>query len=126
VSVRETPEAPNDPVARPTDPPGWDSFWHAYPPHDGGYGPARLAYAQALADGATPEGLLAAVRDFPFREGRWTVQAVKWLREQRWRRSTASTLDPALVAAGVTPEMLAEMQGAPAERPRLAIVGGRS
>lgn len=116
-------------LARESDPLGWQEFWNAYPPHDGGYGPARLAYRQALADGATPEGLLAALRSFPFREGRWVVQAVNWLREQRWRRSTAPVLDPALVAAGVTPEMLAAMQAAPAasaERPRLAIVGGRS
>jgi hypothetical protein len=116
------------PLARERDPEGWQQFWDAFPACDGDYRNARLAYAQVLAEGVTPEELLAGVRNYQFRPGQYTVHPVNWLRQQRWESAKKLVIDPALVAAGISPDMLAGLrQPSPEPRPTLrALTGGRS
>jgi hypothetical protein len=69
------------------DPPGWEAFKAAYPPHDGSWHVARLAYCQALAEGVDPEVIVAAAKAFPFRRDagtRFVIHPATWLRERRW------------------------------------------
>ncbi len=72
--------------------PSFEPWWSVYPLHKGELA-ARKAYAQALADGATVEGLLlgaqryAAERDRepdPEKRERYTTHAARWLNERRW------------------------------------------
>jgi uncharacterized protein YdaU (DUF1376 family) len=99
--------------------------WFAeYPIHDAEV-PARIEYARALRK-ASPDELLDGLRRYPFRDDpRYQPFAARWLHEERWRSNVAPLIDPALRAAGITPEMLARENEAAATPQLLAIVGGR-
>lgn len=108
------------------DPEGWAEWIADYPPcRQHRPDRARLAYAQAIREGAKPERLRAALRAYRFRPGDYTILPENWLRDGCWKAPVVELLDPALVAAGITPEMLNRQQP-PSPRPLLAIAGGRS
>lgn len=79
-------------LAREKDPPGWERWANEYPPSRGGLAPARLAYAQALADGATPQELLEGLQRYPFGndDARWNPAPAKWLRDECWKGKAAT------------------------------------
>lgn len=85
-----TPAAPvggGSPISGGDDGDGFQAFWEAYPP-EARTAPdyARRAYAKALKLGATPEGILAALRRDLERAGkRQPLAPAAWLNGGSWR-----------------------------------------
>jgi uncharacterized protein YdaU (DUF1376 family) len=66
-------------------PQGLNEFLRAYGPTAGDYTATLREYRAALEGGADPAELLAAVKVFPFRDGRFKTQPENWLRGQCWK-----------------------------------------
>jgi uncharacterized protein YdaU (DUF1376 family) len=70
----------------------FEEFWKAYPRRDGANPkePARKVFVAAVKSGADPQEIIAGARACAARDREkigtpYTPQAVKWLRDQRWR-----------------------------------------
>lgn len=115
------------PIPLSPDPEGWAEWIAAYPasrqmkPRM-----ARLAYQQALAEGAKPEQLLTALRNYRFLPGQWTIHPENWLRNGCWDVPDTEPVDPVLQAAGVKTERPAPSASSRERQPFRVIEGVRA
>jgi hypothetical protein len=88
---------------------------------------ARRAFFACLRKGVTPAEIMAGLDRFVFDDRpRFRPHPATWLNDARWRDEPTDTFDPALRAAGITPEMLARARQPTHQPPLLlAVAGGR-
>lgn len=100
------------------------AFYALYPRRVG-VDRARKAFFTRMKAGVSPDDIITGLKGHRFSaETRYIPHPSSWLNAGCWRDEVADDLDPALVAAGVTREML-EQQRQQQQAPFLAIAGGR-